>query len=58
MIRFRDEETPLGDIGLQISPANHEEADIGYTVVPAAQGKVLPARRCARCVITPLTRPA
>ena len=25
VIRFRDEETPLGDIGLQISPANHEE---------------------------------
>jgi RimJ/RimL family protein N-acetyltransferase len=39
VIRFRDDDTPLGDIGLQISPENREEADIGYTVVPAAQGK-------------------
>jgi RimJ/RimL family protein N-acetyltransferase len=53
-----DDDTPLGDIGLQISAENREEADIGYTVVPAAQGKGSPARRCARCVITPLTRPA
>ncbi|KTQ67954.1 GNAT family N-acetyltransferase, partial [Enterobacter cancerogenus] len=34
-----DDDTPLGDIGLQISPENREEADIGYTVIPAAQGK-------------------
>ena len=27
------------NIGLHISPENREEADIGYTVVPAAQGK-------------------
>lgn len=39
VIRLRDEETPLGDIGLQISAENREEADIGYTVVPAAQGQ-------------------
>ena len=39
VIRFLNEDTPLGDIGLQISPENREEADIGYTVVPAAQGK-------------------
>ena len=39
VIRFQDDDTPLGDIGLQISPENREEADIGYTVVPAAQGK-------------------
>ncbi|BBS38094.1 GNAT family N-acetyltransferase [Enterobacter cloacae complex sp. 2024EL-00215] len=39
VIRFRNAGTPLGDIGLQISTENREEADIGYTVVPAAQGK-------------------
>ena len=39
VIRARDDDTPLGDIGLQISAENREEADIGYTVVPAAQGK-------------------
>lgn len=39
VIRFHDDDTPLGDIGLQISPENRKEADIGYTVVPAAQGK-------------------
>ena len=39
VIRFQNDDTPLGDIGLQISPENREEADIGYTVVPAAQGK-------------------
>ncbi|AUJ80741.1 GNAT family N-acetyltransferase [Enterobacter cancerogenus] len=39
VIRLHDDDTPLGDIGLQISPENREEADIGYTVVPAAQGK-------------------
>lgn len=30
---------PLGDIGLQISEYNHHEADIGYAIAPAAQGK-------------------
>ncbi len=39
VIRLRDDVTPLGDIGLQISTENREEADVGYTVVPAAQGK-------------------
>lgn len=39
VIRARDDDTPLGDIGLQISAENREEADIGYTVVPAARGK-------------------
>lgn len=39
VIRLHDDDTPLGDIGLQISPENREEADIGYTVIPAAQGK-------------------
>ena len=39
VIRLHNDDMPLGDIGLQISPANREEADIGYTVVPAAQGK-------------------
>lgn len=39
VIRAPDDDTPLGDIGLQISAENREEADIGYTVVPAAQGK-------------------
>ncbi|EHF4996613.1 GNAT family N-acetyltransferase [Enterobacter hormaechei] len=39
VIRLHNDVTPLGDIGLQISAANREEADIGYTVVPAAQGK-------------------
>ena len=39
VIRLHNDVKPLGDIGLQISAANREEADIGYTVVPAAQGK-------------------
>ncbi|MZJ51785.1 GNAT family N-acetyltransferase [Enterobacter hormaechei] len=39
VIRLYNDVTPLGDIGLQISAANREEADIGYTVVPDAQGK-------------------
>ncbi|MDY1036058.1 GNAT family N-acetyltransferase [Lelliottia sp. CFBP8978] len=39
VIRAHDDETPLGDIGLQISTQNREEADIGYTVIPRAQGK-------------------
>lgn len=39
VIRAHDDDTPLGDIGLQISPRYPEEADIGYTVIPAAQGR-------------------
>lgn len=39
VIRAHDSDTPLGDIGLQISAKYREEADIGYTVVPQAQGK-------------------
>lgn len=30
---------PVGDIGLRISTANDEEADVGYSVAPAAQGQ-------------------
>ena len=30
VIRSLEDDTPLGDIGLQISPENREEADIGY----------------------------
>lgn len=29
----------LGDVGLQISSANPQEADIGYALLPQAQGK-------------------
>ena len=39
VIRLHDNPLPLGDIGLQISAEHRDEADIGYTVVPAAQGK-------------------
>ncbi len=39
VIRQHDDETPLGDIGLRISEHHPEEADIGYTIVPQAQGK-------------------
>jgi len=39
IMRYMAAIMPLGDIGLQISAANREEADIGYTVVPDAQGK-------------------
>lgn len=30
---------PVGDIGLRIYSANNEEADVGYSVPPAAQGQ-------------------
>lgn len=30
---------PVGDIGLRISSASDEEADVGYSVAPAAQGQ-------------------
>lgn len=37
---IRDENgTPLGDIGLQISSKNPHEADVGYALLPEAQGK-------------------
>lgn len=39
VIRTKENDTPLGDIGLQISRHNPEEADIGYTVIPQAQGR-------------------
>lgn len=39
VIRAHDDDTPLGDIGLQVSPQFREEADIGYTVIPQAQGR-------------------
>ncbi len=29
----------LGDMGLQISPHNPQEADVGYSIAPFAQGK-------------------
>lgn len=31
--------TPLGDIGLRISSRNPHEADVGYALLPTAQGK-------------------
>lgn len=30
---------PVGDIGMRVSSANDEEADVGYSVSPAAQGQ-------------------
>lgn len=39
VIRAHDDVTPLGDIGLQVSTQFREEADIGYTVIPQAQGR-------------------
>lgn len=39
VIRSHDDDTPLGDIGLQVSTQFREEADIGYTVIPQAQGR-------------------
>lgn len=33
------EDTPLGDIGLHISSKNPHEADVGYALLPSAQGK-------------------
>ncbi|WP_162875212.1 GNAT family N-acetyltransferase, partial [Enterobacter hormaechei] len=31
--------TPLGDIGLRISAKNPHEADVGYALLPQAQGQ-------------------
>ncbi|POT59832.1 GNAT family N-acetyltransferase [Citrobacter amalonaticus] len=39
VIRQRNDDTPLGDIGLQISHRHPQEADLGYTVIVQAQGK-------------------
>ncbi|MEE9684080.1 GNAT family N-acetyltransferase [Lelliottia amnigena] len=39
VIRAHGDDTPLGDIGLQVSTQFREEADIGYTVIPQAQGR-------------------
>ncbi|EPQ0971517.1 GNAT family N-acetyltransferase [Citrobacter farmeri] len=39
VIRQHNDATPLGDIGLQISHHFPQEADIGYCVIPAVQGR-------------------
>lgn len=39
VIRLHNSDKPLGDIGLQISHHYPQEADIGYTVLPEAQGR-------------------
>ncbi|EOV5313519.1 GNAT family N-acetyltransferase [Klebsiella pneumoniae] len=42
VMRFMGEvlsEEALGDIGLRISPKNPHEADVGYALLPQAQGK-------------------
>lgn len=39
VIREHNSPTPLGDIGLQISHLYPQEADLGYAVMPQAQGK-------------------
>lgn len=39
VIRQHHDATPLGDIGLQISHLYPQEADIGYVIIPQAQGK-------------------
>ncbi|VFS21913.1 Spermidine N(1)-acetyltransferase [Yokenella regensburgei] len=39
VVRLHNSPTPLGDIGLKISPHNREEADVGYMFMPEAQGK-------------------
>lgn len=39
VIRAHGDDTPLGDIGLQISAQYPDEANIGYTVIAAAQGR-------------------
>ena len=50
VIRTHDDDTPLGDIGLRISTQYPDEADIGYTVIPAAQGRGIASEAlCAVC---------
>ena len=39
VIRLHGDDTALGDIGLRISKLHPTEADIGYSVLPAAQGR-------------------
>lgn len=39
VIREHNKSTPLGDIGLQISHLYPHEADLGYAILPEAQGK-------------------
>jgi RimJ/RimL family protein N-acetyltransferase len=39
VIRHHQDDAALGDIGLQISVEHPQEADIGYTITPEAQGK-------------------
>lgn len=39
VIRNAQDGTPLGDIGLHISSKNPHEADVGYALLPSAQGK-------------------
>ncbi len=39
VIRAHGDETPLGDIGLRVSQAHPGEADIGYSILPAFQGR-------------------
>ena len=39
VIREHNSPTPLGDIGLQISHLYPHEADLGYAIMPQAQGK-------------------
>lgn len=39
VIREHNNPTPLGDIGLQISHLYPHEADLGYALMPHAQGK-------------------
>lgn len=36
---IRDQHSAVGDIGLRISQHNPHEADVGYSVAPAAQGR-------------------
>jgi RimJ/RimL family protein N-acetyltransferase len=42
----------VGDIGLRISGKNPHEADVGYALLPEAQGRVTPVKRCGRFAIT------
>ncbi|CBG89456.1 GNAT family N-acetyltransferase [Citrobacter rodentium] len=39
VIRQHNDPTPLGDVGLQISHQFPQEADIGYCLLPQAQGR-------------------
>lgn len=49
VIRRRDDDTPLGDIGLRISTENPLEAEVGYSVATQAQGQGI-ASEALRCV--------